>query len=91
MSVFALTDNETAWLITLVVGLVVAGVVWLLLELLRRTVLDVERSLSELWIMGKRVAQNTATTHQLLVTRERAGELLAEVERHRPPSARSEP
>jgi hypothetical protein len=77
-----LTDNETAWLITLIVGLVVAGVVWALLEALRRTVDDVERAVDELWTMGKRVAQNTATSHTLLVTKARGGALLEELGRH---------
>ena len=74
--------NETAWLITLIVGLVVAGVVWALLEALRRTVNDVERAVDEVWTMGKRVAQNTATTHTLGVTKVRGGELLEELGRH---------
>ena len=82
MIVVALSANETAWWITLAVGLVVAVVVWALLELLRRTVNEVERSVNEVWTMGKRLAQNTATTHTLDVTRVRGGELLGELERH---------
>jgi hypothetical protein len=77
-----MSDNEVAWLVTLIVGLVVAGVVWALLELLRRTVNEVERAVNDVWTMGKRVAQNTATTHTLAVTRERGGELLEELGRH---------
>ena len=77
-----MSDNEVAWLITLIVGLVVAGVVWALLELLRRTVDDVERAVDEVWTMGKRVAQNTATTHTLQVTKARGGELLEELGHH---------
>lgn len=73
---------ETAWWVSLAVGLVVALVVWFLLEWLRRTVKDVDRAVDEVWTMGKRVAQNTATTHMLLGTKELGVELLEEVERH---------
>ena len=88
MNVLALTSHETAWLITLAVGLVVALVVWGLLEALRRTVNDVERSVLEVWTMGKRVAQNTQTTHLLGVTKARGGELLEEIQQHVPPAER---
>jgi uncharacterized protein HemY len=81
--VLALSTNETAWWITLAVGLVVALVVWALLEKLRRTVLEVERSVDDVWTMGKRVAQNTATSHLLQTTKARGGDLLAELEQHR--------
>jgi hypothetical protein len=83
VTVLALSTNETVWWITLGVGLVVAVVVWLLLETLRRTVNEVERSVDEVWTMGKRLAQNTATSHLLLTTKARGGDLLAELEEHR--------
>ena len=73
---------ETAWWVSLAVGLIVALVVWFLLEWLRRTVKEVDRAVDEVWIMGKRVAQNTATTHMLVGTKELGGELLEEVKRH---------
>ena len=73
---FALSTNQSLWAITLGVGLVVALVVWGLLEALRRTVLEVERAVNDVWTMGKRLAQNTATSHTLLTTKERAGDLL---------------
>jgi type II secretory pathway component PulF len=73
---------ETAWWASLIGGLVVALAVWALLEALRRTVNEVDRAVSELWVMGKRVAQNTATTHMLGGTRELGVELLEEVQRH---------
>jgi hypothetical protein len=82
----ALSTNQTLWAVTLGVGLVVALVVWGLLEALRRTVLEVERAVDDVWTMGKRLAQNTATTHTLLTTKERGGELLEELEQHRAPS-----
>lgn len=83
MSVLALTDDQTAWLITLAVGLVVALVVWALLEALRRTVNQVEAGVDTLWAMGQRVARNTQTTHLLGTTADRGADLVEEVERHR--------
>ena len=79
----ALSTNQTLWWVTLGVGLVVALVVWGLLEALRRTVLEVERAVDGVWTMGKRLAQNTATSHLLATTKERGGELLEELEEHR--------
>lgn len=73
---------ETAWWVSLAVGLVVALVVWFLLEWLRRTVNEVDRAVDDVWVMGKRVAQNTATTHMLGGTKELGVELLEEVKRH---------
>jgi hypothetical protein len=73
---------ETAWGASLIGGLVIALAVWALLEALRRTVNEVDRAVSELWVMGKRVAQNTATTHMLGGTKELGVELLEEVQRH---------
>ena len=73
---------ETAWWVSLAVGLVVALVVWFLLEWLRRTVKEVGRAVDDVWTMGKRVAQNTATTHMLQGTKKLGVELLEEVKRH---------
>jgi uncharacterized protein HemY len=86
----ALSANQTAWIVTLVLGLVVALVVWGLLEALRRTVTQLEDDVSELWATGQRVARNTQTSHLLGTTSARAGELGEEVERHRE-LARSQP
>ena len=91
MTVLALSTNQTAWVITLIVGLIVALVVWGLLEALRRTVNEVERSVDDVWTMGKRVAQNTATSHLLETTKARGGELVAELELHRGPEPGREP
>jgi type II secretory pathway component PulF len=82
MSVLALSTNQGLWWITLGVGLVVALVVWFLLERLRREVYEVDRSVSEVWIMGKRVAQNTSTTYLLSTTKERGAELVEELGHH---------
>ncbi len=85
MTIFALSTTQTAWWITLAVGLVVAHVVWALLEALRRTVNEVDRAVSEVWTMGKRVAQNTQTSHLLSTTRSRGVDLLEELNEHRAP------
>ncbi len=90
MTVIAITSNQTAWWITLAIGLVVALVVWGLLEALRRTVRQIDSDVSELWAMGQRVAQNTQTSHLLGATVARGTELVEEVERHRD-LARSQP
>jgi hypothetical protein len=83
VSVVALSSAaETAWWVTLGVGLVVALVVWGLLEQLRRAVGRIDEAVDEVWTMGKRVAQNTATTHMLASTRDLGIELVEEVERH---------
>ena len=82
----ALSTNQTLWWITLGVGLVVALVVWGLLEALRRTVNEVDRAVDDVWTMGKRLAQNTATSHLLATTKARGVELLEELEEHRKPA-----
>lgn len=86
----AMTSNQTAWWITLAVGLVVALVVWGLLEALRRTVNQIDEGVSELWDSGKRVAQNTQTSYLLGATVARGTELVEEVELHRQ-AQRSQP
>jgi hypothetical protein len=90
MTIIAMSSNQTAWWVTLAIGLVVALVVWALLELLRRTVDGIETGVDELWAMGQRVAQNTQTSHLLGTTVARGTELVEEVERHRD-AARSQP
>jgi type II secretory pathway component PulF len=82
-AVLALSENQELWWITLGVGLVVALVVWFLLERLRRAVDAVDREVDAVWTMGKRVAQNTSTTYLLTTTKERGVELLEELEEHR--------
>jgi hypothetical protein len=90
VTVVAMSTNETWWAITLAVGLVVALVVWALLEILRRTVNEVDRAVADVWTMGKRLAQNTQTTHLLLTTKARGGELLEEVQEHGRAAERSQ-
>lgn len=74
-------DSATAvaWWSTLAAGLVVAVVVWALLERLRRSVLDVEREVEGVWATGKRLAQNTQAAHMLNGTAHRTGELTEEI------------
>jgi type II secretory pathway component PulF len=82
MSIVAMSTNQTLWWITLAVGLVVAVVVWILLERLRRAVNEVDAGVSVLWTMGKRVAQNTSTTYLLNTTKDRGVDLLDELGEH---------
>jgi uncharacterized protein HemY len=84
------TGVEIAWWVALCVGLVVALVVWFLLEWLRRTVNAVDEGVTAVWTMGKRVAQNTQTTHLLVTTKARGGDLLEELQRHAALTERSE-
>lgn len=83
MTILAMSSNQAAWWITLAVGLIVALVVWGLLEVLRRTVNEIQAGVDELWTMGKRVAQNTQTSHLLGTTIARGTELVEEIEHHR--------
>ncbi len=83
MGLLALSNGvELAWGLGLAIGLVVAVVVWTLLELLRRTVKDVDAGTTAIWTAGKLVAQNTQTTHLLQTTKARGGDLLAELGEH---------
>ncbi|MBA3788638.1 MAG: hypothetical protein H0X21_08095 [Actinobacteria bacterium] len=81
---------ELAWGLGLVIGLVIAVVVWTLLEVLRRTVRDVDEGATAIWTAGKLVAQNTQTTHLLQTTKARGGDLLAELGEHARLAERSE-
>jgi hypothetical protein len=82
VTILALSTNQTLWWITLAIGLVVAVVVWILLERLRRAVEAVDEGVDVLWTMGKRVAQNTSTTYLLNTTNERGADLLEELGEH---------
>jgi hypothetical protein len=73
----------TAWWITLGVGLFVAVVVTVLLELLRRAVHQIRRGADDVLAIGGRLAQNTWTVQLLHATNTQAGELLEELKRHR--------
>jgi len=91
MTLLALSNGvELAWGLGLVIGLVIAVVVWTLLEVLRRTVRDVDEGATAIWTAGKLVAQNTQTTHLLQTTKARGGDLLAELGEHARLAERSE-
>jgi hypothetical protein len=72
----------TAWWITLGVGLVVALVVAVLLEILRRTVDQIRRGVDDVLLVGGRLAQNTWTIQLLRTTNKSFDELLEELRRH---------
>ena len=83
MSALALSNGViVAWWLSLAVGLVIALVVWALLEVLRRTVVQIDEGVTAVWLMGKRVAQNTQTTYLFGTTKVRGLELLEELEQH---------
>ena len=76
-----LSDGVTiAWSVACGALLAVAIVVWTLLEILRRTVRQVQRGVDDVLTAGGRLAQNTWTIQLLRTTNERAADLLAEVE-----------
>jgi uncharacterized membrane protein SpoIIM required for sporulation len=80
--VAAMSDNQNAWMYTLIVGVVVLLVVIALLEGLRRAVLALNDDLWGTWVSGKKVVKNTATTFQLKNTRNSGEELVAELRNH---------
>jgi hypothetical protein len=81
--IIALSNGvEIAWWVALGLGLVVALVVWALLEILRRSVHTVRRDVDDVLAMGGRVAQNTWNVQLLEVTKARGAELLEELRHH---------
>jgi len=82
MTVLALSDNQSAWLATLVAGLVVLLVVIALLELLRRAVVALNKNIWETWVTGKAVVRHTGTTYLLKNTRVSGEELVDELGHH---------
>lgn len=81
------------WILSLGLGLVVAVVAVLLLEVFLREVHRIERGAGQVWTAGKQVAGNTATTWLLDRTSDRLTLLTEEAGRHvqllSPPSADS--
>lgn len=49
----------TLWIISLVIGLVVIGVVAFLLHLIASTAEDIDKAASKIWTQGKLTANNT--------------------------------
>jgi len=77
-----LSNNQSAWLYTLLAALVVLVVVIILLEGLKRTVNKLEADIWRTWVSGKDVVAHTATTYLLKNTRESADELVEELSHH---------
>lgn len=72
------SDNTIAtyWGITLAVGAVVVGVVAFLLNLLTHTAQQIDGGASEVWRVGKLIANNTVHIPLLVRTNQIAGEIL---------------
>jgi hypothetical protein len=77
-----MSSNQSAWVSTLVVGVVVLLVVVALLEGLRRAVRGLDRGIWTTWVSGKAVVANTATTYLLKNTHDSADELVSELGNH---------
>jgi hypothetical protein len=73
-------QTEQPWRVTVTGGFVLAAVCGLL-EVLRRTVREVEVAVDRVWTVGKQLAQNTQAAHLLSTTNARTGALRDEVER----------
>jgi len=82
-TMLALSDNQSAWVGTLVAGFVVLLVVIALLEALRRAVVALGDNLWLTWVNGKAVVKNTAMTYLLKNTRDSSDELVEELSNHR--------
>ena len=81
-TVLALSDNQSAWVGTLVVGFVVLLVVIALLEGLRRAVNTLGDDIWSTWVNGKAVVKNTAMTYLLKNTHDSGDELAEELTHH---------
>ncbi|MEJ7785029.1 MAG: hypothetical protein WKF96_09520 [Solirubrobacteraceae bacterium] len=81
-TVLALSENQSAWVGTLVVGFVVLLVVIALLEGLRRAVVALNDDIWLTWVNGKAVVKNTAMTYLLKNTRNSGDELVDELANH---------
>ena len=75
-------SHETYWFLTLGLGLVVAVVAVVLLEVFLRQVHRIERDAGLVWQAGKEVAGNTATTWLLPETSKRLELLTDEAMQH---------
>jgi hypothetical protein len=81
-TVIALSDNQSAWVATLIAGFVVLLVVIALLEGLRRAVVGLNDDIWRTWVNGKAVVKNTATTYLLKNTRNSGDDLVDELRHH---------
>lgn len=78
----AMSDNQSAWLYTLIIGAVVLLVVIALLELLRRAVVSLHDNIWTTWVSGKNVVKYTASTYLLKNTRVSGEGLVEELNHH---------
>jgi hypothetical protein len=69
----------TTWLVLLVIGLVVVGVVAWLLNAILKEALTIEKGAGAIWDGGKRVANNTVHVPDLIRTNHYVGKILAGV------------
>ena len=74
--------TETLWWITLALGGVIALAVISLLHILLEAVRRIDQNVLAVWVMGKQVARNTATTWMLGQTPRIADEIKQEALRH---------
>lgn len=74
--------DESLWWLTLALGAVVLLVVIALLHTLYRAVRRIDGAVLDVWMMGKQVARNTATTWMLGQTPQIAAEIKEEALRH---------
>jgi uncharacterized protein HemY len=82
VTVLAMSANQSAWVATLVAGLVVLFVVIALLEGLRRAVVALSADIWSSWVNGKAVVRHTGTTYLLKNTRDSGEELADELGHH---------
>lgn len=75
-------SDVTLWWIALAAGAVVTLVAAGLLHLFYREVRRIERNAEAIWLAGKQVASNTATTWQLDEVSKRLDTLAEEAQRH---------
>lgn len=75
-------SSDAWWWVALGLGLVVAVVAVVLLELLYRQVRRIERGAEQIWHTGKQVAANTSTTWMLDQVGDDLEALVEEAGRH---------
>jgi hypothetical protein len=75
-------SDQGYWFLALGLGLVVAVVAVVLLEVFLRQVHRIERGAGRVWAAGKQVAGNTATTWLLRKTSDHLDQLTAEAGLH---------
>jgi hypothetical protein len=82
LTIATMSDNQSAWLYSLIVGFVVLLVVIALLEMLRRAVVALNKNIWTTWVSGKNVVKYTASTYLLKNTRQSGEELVDELSNH---------